>query len=148
MVKSTAVTVKDYLAALPPDRRKVIAAVRKRVRDRLPDGFQESINWGMITYELPLSRYPDTYNGQPLSAVALAAQKNYYALYLNSVYQDRALADVLRDAYKRVGLKLEMGKSCLRFRGLDDIDLDVVGDVIAATTPERLIESYEASRKR
>ena len=82
MVSSKAQTVPEYLAELPAERRAVIAAVRKVVRKHLPKGYVEAMNWGMICYEIPLKRYPITYNKQPLSYAALAAQKNNYALYL------------------------------------------------------------------
>ena len=85
MVSSKETTPAAYLASLPPERRKVVAAVRAVVKKRLPKGYVESMNWGMLAYEIPLSRYPDTYNKQPLMFVALAAQKNNYALYLTGV---------------------------------------------------------------
>jgi Domain of unknown function (DU1801) len=146
MVRSTATTVAEYLAELPPARAAVVGAVRDVVRDRLPAGYEEAMNWGMISYEIPLDRYPDTYNGQPLGVVALAAQARYYALYLNAVYMSADLIGPLRDAYAAAARKLDMGKSCLRFKGLGDIDLEAVGDIVAAVPPDELIRSYEASR--
>src|SRR6185369_13191065 len=97
------------------DRRAVVAAVRKIILKNLPKGFQETINWGMISYEVPLERCPETYNGQPLSYAALAAQKNYYGLYLMPVYGNKKLETFLRDAFKKAGKKLDMGKACVRF---------------------------------
>ena len=90
MAKSNAATVQEYLDELPEDRRAVVAAVRDVVLRHLPKGYGENMNWGMISYEIPLERYPDTYNGQPLSYMALAAQKNHYALYLMCFYGDGA----------------------------------------------------------
>ena len=80
MASSSATTVAKYLASLPAERRKVVAAVRKMVLKHLPAGYQETMGWGMICYGIPLETYPDTYNGQPLCYTALAAQKNHYAL--------------------------------------------------------------------
>ena len=85
MVSSKETSPSVYLASLPPERRKVIATIRALVKKRLPKGYVESMNWGMLAYEIPLSRYPDTYNKQPLMYLALAAQKNNYALYLAGV---------------------------------------------------------------
>ena len=146
MAGSKAATPDEYLAELPPERRAVLSAVRDLVRANLPDGYRECMNWGMISYEVPLERYPHTYNGQPLSYAALAAQKNHYALYLPCVYQDPAEAAWLADEFARAGKRLDMGKSCLRFRGLDGLALDAVAATIARTPPERFIALYEASR--
>ena len=95
MVSSKATSPAAYLASLPPERRKVIAVVRAVVKKHLPAGYVETMNWGMLAYEVPLKRYPDTYNKQPLMYLALAAQKNNYALYLTSATSDRRLMDRL-----------------------------------------------------
>ena len=145
MVSSRASTVDEYLAELPQERADVVRTVRRTILERLPDGFVETMNWGMICYELPLSSYPDTYNGQPLGTAALAAQVRHYSLYLYGVYMSPELTQRLRDAYAASGKKLDMGKSCVRFRNLDGIDLDAVGEVIAAVSPEDLIAMYETS---
>ena len=147
MVSSKATTPAAYLASLSPERRKVIAAVRAVVKKRLPVGYVETMNWGMLSYEIPLSRHPDTYNKQPLMYVALAAQKNNYALYLTGTSGDPALMARLVAAYAAAGKKLDMGKSCLRFKTLDELPLDVIGDIIASTPVERRIE-VEAARQR
>ena len=148
MVRSKATTVAQYLEELPPERRAVVSAVRKTILANLPEGYAESMNWGMISYEVPLERYPDTYNGQPLGYLALAAQKRHYSLYMTAVYQDPEQEAKLREGFKKAGKKLDMGKSCVRFRKLDDIPLDVVGDLIASTPPDELIARYEESRKK
>jgi hypothetical protein len=148
MAHSAAATVDEYLAELPEERRAVVSAVRDLVRRSLPDGYEETMNWGMISYEVPLARYPDTYNGQPLSYVALAAQKSYYALYLNCVYQSEERAAALTDAFARAGKKLDMGKSCVRFRRLDDLALDAIAGSVASTPPDAFIAAYEESRRR
>ncbi|HEX5724748.1 MAG TPA: DUF1801 domain-containing protein, partial [Longimicrobiaceae bacterium] len=105
-------------------------------------------NWGMISYEVPLERFPRTYNGQPLGYAALAAQKNYYALYLTSVDGDAEKESWLEEEFRKAGKKLDMGKSCLRFRTLDDLPLDVIGRAIASTPPDALIARHEAVRKK
>ena len=99
MASSSAATVEDYLAGLPADRADVVRAVRDVIIERLPPGYEETMNWGMISYEIPLERYPDTYNGHPLGVAALAAQKHHYSLYLNAAYTSPELLDQLRAAY-------------------------------------------------
>jgi hypothetical protein len=148
MVSSAATTVEAYLAELQPERRVVVAAVRALVNAHLPDGYVESMNWGMISWEIPLSRYPATYNKQPLIYAALAAQKNNYALYLMCAYADSQIERDLRAAYAAAGLKPDMGKSCLRFRRLDALLQPAVAAAIASTPPEKHIARYEASRVR
>jgi hypothetical protein len=148
MVKSKATTVQEYLDELPADRRAVVAAVRDVILRHLPNGYSEAINWGMINYEVPRERYPNTYNGQPLCYAGLAAQKNHYALYLMCVYGNAKQEGRLRREFEKAGKKLDMGKSCVRFRKLEDLVLDAIGKVIAATTPEQYIAYYEASRQR
>ncbi|HVR95476.1 MAG TPA: DUF1801 domain-containing protein [Thermoanaerobaculia bacterium] len=148
MASSKAATVQEYLDELPEDRRAVVSAVRDVVLRNLPAGYREVMNWGVITYEIPFERYPDTYNGQPLAYAALAAQKNYYALYLTCVYQDTGSAAWIAEEFRKAGKKLDMGKSCLRFKKLDDLPLDVVGQVIASTSPDQYIRQHEASRRK
>jgi uncharacterized protein YdhG (YjbR/CyaY superfamily) len=147
MVQSRAATVAGYLAELPPERRKVVAAVRKTVRANLPKGYVESMNWGMIAYEIPLSRYPLTYNRQPLMYAALAAQKNNFALYLTGVHGNPEMIALLKEAYRRAGLKLDMGKSCLRFKGLDQIPLDAIGRLIGRVPVDEFIRRYEKVKR-
>ena len=146
MVSSKATTPSAYLASLPAERRKVVAAVRKVIRENLPAGYVESMNWGMLAYEVPLTRYPDTYNGQPLMYLALAAQKNNYALYLTSAASNKTLMAELASAYKAAGRKLDMGKSCLRFKQLEELPLEVIGALVASTSVEDRIEAHERSR--
>jgi hypothetical protein len=148
MASSKAATVDDYLAELPPERRAVVTAVRDVVRKNLPKGYTETMNWGMISYELPLSRYPNTYNDKPLSYAALAAQKNYFALYLPLVYQDAKEEEWLRDQFKKAGKKLDIGKSCVRFKRVADLELGAIAKVIASTPPDEFIDRYEAARRR
>ena len=144
--KTTAKTVESYLAGLPSDRREVLASLRALINQYLPSGYQETYNWGMITYEVPLARYPNTYNGQPLSYLALAAQKNYFALYMLGAYSDVGQRKALEQAFAESGKKMDMGKSCLRFRQLDDLPLPALGQVIASTPVDTFISRMEANR--
>lgn len=146
MARSSAATVEEYLAELPAERREVVAAVRDVIRRNLPAGYDEQIRSGLISYEIPLSRHPKTYNGQPLMYAALAAQKNYYAVYLMSVYATTAEPAWFATEYAKTGKKLDMGKSCVRFKTLDDLPLELIGRVIAATPPEKFIALVETSR--
>jgi len=146
MVSSAAKTIDAYLAELPPERRAVIAAMRDRVNAHLPPGYEETMNWGMITWQIPLARYPTTYNKQPLAYVALAAQKNNYALYLSGVYAEGEQERKLRAEAAALGKKLDMGKSCVRFRNIEDLPLDAIGELIASMSVEAYIASYEARR--
>jgi len=148
MVHSKAQTVSEYLKELPPERRKPIEAVRKVIRKNLPKGYQETMNWGMISYEVPLKTYPETYNGQPLSYAALASQKNHMAVYLMNIYADKTINQWFIDEYKDCGKKLNMGKSCIRFKKLEDLPLTLIGKVIARTSVKKFIAMYEAARKK
>ena len=118
------------------------------MKKHLPKGYKEQIGWGAITYAVPLKMLPDTYNGEPLCYAAIAAQKNYYSLYLMGVYGDPKQSKWLADEFKKRGKKLDMGKSCLRFKSLDDLPLDVVGEVIASTPMDRHTSSIYQGRVR
>ena len=148
MAKSKASTVQEYLDELPDDRRPVVEAVRKAILKSLPKGYREAMNWGVINYEVPLERFPDTHNGHPLTYVGLSAQKNYYVLYVMSAYGDPKLLAELQDAFKKADKKLDMGQCCVRFRKLEDLPLDAIGRIVARVTPEKYIEVYKASRKK
>ncbi len=148
MVKSDAATVEEYLAGLPEERREAMQAVRQVVLANLPDGYEECMAYGMIGYVVPLSRYPDTYNKQPLGFAALASQKQYMSLYLNNVYDNPETLEWFTSAYTASGKRLNMGKSCVRFKRLDDLPLDVVGQAIARTSVDDFLTSYEESRSK
>jgi hypothetical protein len=143
---TTARTPEEYLDSLPEDRRAAVAAVRRVVLENLPDGFEEGMQYGMIGYYIPLERFPDTYNGQPLGLAALANQKQHMALYLNNVYGDRTTESRFRERWAATGKKLDMGKSCVRFRRLEDLPLDVIGRTIAEESVEGYLERYAAAR--
>ncbi len=146
-MQSKAATVAAYLAELPEDRRAVMSKVRDVVRKHLPKGYEESMGFGMMGWAIPLSKFPDTYNGQPLPIAGLASQKQGMSLYLMGLYGDPALAKWFESEWKKTGKKLDMGKSCLRFKKLEDLDLELIGQAIAKVPPEKLIALYEDARK-
>ena len=145
MVSSRATTVEQYLAELPDDRRADVARVREVILSNLPDGFEETMQYGMIGYAIPLERFPNTYNGEALGSVALAAQKRHISVYLHALYASQELTDRFVAAYAAAGKKLNMGKSCVRFRRADDAALDVIGKAVAQVTPDQLIAAHEAA---
>ncbi len=148
MAHSNATTVAEYLAQLPEERRATIAAVRTHVLRHLPKGYEETMSAGMIAYVIPLARFPKTYNCQPLWYAALASQKSYCSLHLMRAYGDPQQSALLQQAFARAGKKLDMGKACLRFKRVEDLELDAIGQVIASTSPEQYIAIYEKSRGR
>jgi hypothetical protein len=145
-VRSDARTVEEYLAALPEERRDAIAAVRAVILEHLPEGYEEQMQYGMLSYVVPLERYPDTYNGQPLALASLASQKRHMALYLMGVYGDDGTATWFRERWAETGKRLDMGKSCVRFRRLDDLPLELVGEAVARTSVDDFLALYERSR--
>ena len=147
MVRSEASSVEQYLAELPDDRHDAIEAVRDVIVENLPDGYVEEMNWGMISYSVPLETYPDTYNGQPLMYAAVASQKNHMAVYLSGVYADEGRRETFLEKYRETGKRLDMGKSCVRFRTIDDLPVDLIGDTIAGIDVDTFIEVYEAARR-
>lgn len=148
MVSTSTTTPSDYLASLPQDRREVISAVRDLILQYLPEGYEETINWGMLSYEVPLEVYPDTYNKKPLSYIALAAQKNYNSLYLMSVYQDPADYQELMDAFAAIGVKPDIGKSCVRFKKLEQLPLETIARLISKTSVQEFIETTKVLQNR
>ena len=146
-MRSDAATVDEYLATLPEERREALEVVRNEILANLPDGYEEAMNWGMIAYQVPLERYPDTYNGEPLMYAALASQKNHMAVYLTAVYSEEGTRDAFEEAYRATGKKLDMGKSCVRFKKLDDLPVELIGQTIGATSVERFVTEVEAARQ-
>lgn len=146
-MRSDAETVGEYLASLPDERREAIEVVRNEILANLPEGYEEAMNWGMISYQVPLERYPDTYNGEPLMYAALANQKNHMAVYLTAVYAQEESRDAFLEAYRATGKKLDVGKSCVRFKRLDDLPVDLIGKTVAATDVDRFVTEVEAARK-
>jgi hypothetical protein len=148
MVSSGAATVQEYLDELPEERAAVVSRVRDLVNAALPPGYQETMSYGMITWSVPLERYPNTYNGKPLAYVSLAAQKNHYALYLMGVYADSAEEARFREEWLARGTKLDMGRSCLRFKRLEDLHVDLVSGVIGAVPVDEFVAKAEAAHSR
>jgi len=146
MAASKAKTVGAYLKELPPERRAVISSIRQIVLKNLPKGYSERMNWGMISYEIPLEAYPDTYNNQPLLYLAIAAQKHHYGFYAMNVYSMPGLEKWLRDEFGKAGKNIDMGKSCIRFKHPDDLPAGVIAGIVKATTVKKFIAAYELSR--
>ena len=149
MVSSAARTAREYLDSLPEDRRDEIAAVRSVILDNLPAGFEEGMQFGMLSYQVPLAVYPDTYNGQAASIVCLASQKGYMSLYLMGVYTSPERRRRFEQAFRKAGKKLDMGKSCVRFKRVEDLPLNVIGDTIASISMDdylAIIRKAEALR--
>ena len=145
---SAAITPEEYIASLPDDRRDAVARVREVVNEHLPDGYIEPMDWTMISWVVPLERCPDTYNGKPLCYASLASQKHHMALYLMGVYGDAGERAWLERQYAERHLKLDMGKSCVRFGTLDALPLDVVGEAVARIPVERFVDHYAEARRR
>jgi len=143
MVSSKARSAEAYLNSLPADRKDAISEVRKVILKNLPRGFEETMDFGMLTYVIPLSRFRDTYNGHPVGVAALASQKNYMSVYLMCNYGDTKMLDWFTKAYKASGKRLDMGKVCIRFRRLEDLALDVIGEAVNKLTPEQVIAIHE-----
>ncbi len=133
-MRSEAQTVDQYLADLPADRRESISAVRDVIVQNLPEGLEEVMNWGMITYEVPLETCSDTYNGKPLMYAALASQKNHMAVYLTGIYMSDERRDAFEKKYRATGKRYDVGKSCVRFRKLDNLPLPLIGETIGSMT--------------
>jgi len=140
-------TAEAYLASLPEARRQIIATMRELILVNLPTGYVESVNWGMLSYEVPLATYPNTYNKKPLTYIGLAAQKRSNSLYLMAIYQNPHDYQELLNAYTRLGLKPDLGKSCLRFNRLDQLPLDTIAHLISKVSVENFIQAYENSRR-
>ncbi|MDX1617216.1 MAG: DUF1801 domain-containing protein [Balneolaceae bacterium] len=148
MGKSNARNVDEYLKTLQNERSETITAIRELILEHLPAGYRESINGDRISYEIPMEQYPDTYNGKPLEYVAVAARKNHIALYLMSIYMEPERKQWLKGQFTDAGKNLDMGKSCIRFKNVDDLPLEAIGELIAGTTPKQFIETYESIRSR
>ena len=146
-MQSDAKTVAAYLKSLPPERAIVISEIRELVNMHIKSGFVETMRWGMISWEIPLDKYPDTYNKQPLNYIALAAQKNNYSLYLMSCYATKEAGEAFEEAYRASGKKMDMGKSCVRFKKIDDLPLPLIVKYIKRYSLNEFIQVYEESRK-
>lgn len=147
-MKSDAKSIQQYLEEMPPERRQAISKVRETILKNLPDGFEEALNWGMITYQVPLEVYPDTYNKKPLMYAALANQKNHMAVYLTGIYMDEKLSQEFEQTYKETGKRYDVGKSCVRFRNLDDLPLPVIAESIRAMDLEEFVKRTKGLSSR
>lgn len=145
-MRSNAVSVEQYLSDLPDDHRTAIEAVRQTILENLPEGYEEVMDWGMIAYQVPLETYPDTYNKKPLMYAALASQKNHMAVYLTSIYMTEQARREFEATYKATGKRLDAGKSCVRFKKLDDLPLPLIGETIASLEVEEFIARVKDAR--
>ena len=143
-----ALTVKQWLASVPAERKDASNAVRDAVHDHLPPGYEETVDWGMLAWVVPLATLPNTHNGHPLTLAALGAHTKLMTLYLMTVYSDPKVRREFQIAYKKTGKKLDMGGCCVHFKKLDDLPLDVVGDTIARVAVDEYVERYETSRTK
>ena len=139
-MKSKANNIEQYLNELPDDRKKAISIVRQTILENLPDGYDEVMNWGMITYEVPLETYPNTYNGKPLMYSALASQNNHMSVYLTGCYMSPDIRDQFEKPYKNSGKQFDVAKSCIRFKKVDDFSLVIFGETIASLDVNEFIE--------
>jgi len=141
-------SVNGYLTSLPADQRKVVSVVRETIRKNLPPGYKEMMQGKFISYVIPLSRLPDTYNGHALMYAALAVQKNYYSVHLLAAYGSPKELGKIQEGFKKAGKKLDMGKACIRFKKLDDLPLDVIGESVARVPAEEYIRRYESVKRK
>ena len=149
-MQSKVTTVEQYLAELPEDRRKVLQAVRQVILKNLDKDYEEGMQYGMIGYYVPHSVYPPGYHcdpRQPLGFASLASQKNYISLYLMCVYGDSNHSKWFQEAWAKTGKKLDMGKACVRFKKVEDLALDVIGEAIKRVPAKKYIEKIEAAVK-
>jgi len=149
---SKAKTPKEYVDSLPEDRKKVVNELRKVILKNLPKGFKEMMGYGMLGYVVPHSLYPDGYHcdpSQPLPFMGIASQKHFVAVYNMGIYSDKKLMNWFTKEYqKTVKSKLDMGKSCIRLKNLDDIPYKLIGELASKITPEEWIKVYEKNYKK
>ncbi|MCF7808209.1 MAG: DUF1801 domain-containing protein [Candidatus Marinimicrobia bacterium] len=143
-MKSSARSVTEYINDLPDDRKSQIEAARNVILKNLPDGYEEVMNWGMITYQVPLNVYPDTYNKKPLMYAALASQKNHMAIYFSGIYMYDDKQTSFEEEYRATGKRFDMGKSCVRFRNIDDLPLELIGKTIASLPMVTFVSDVKA----
>ena len=144
-MQSKATTVEQYLKELPDDRRAAISAIRSMILKNLDKDFEEGIQYGMIGYYVPHRIFPDGYHcdpKQPLPFVSVASQKNHMAVYLMCIYMDKS-EEEFRKAWQKTGKKLDMGKSCIRFRKLEDVAMEVIAEVIRNITAKKFVARYQ-----
>lgn len=151
-MKIEANSPKEYIDQLPDERKKVIKKLRSIIKKNLPKGFKETIQYKMLAYVVPHSKYPDGYHCNPevpLPFMNLASQKNFVALYHSGIYADPKLMKWFTKEYpKHVEGKLDMGKSCVRFKKMDQIPYDLIGELASKMTTEEWIKIYEKNIKK
>ena len=145
--KTTSPSVSTFLAAIPEDRRADVERVRAVIRRHLPKGYEEVVSRNMLVYQVPLDRYPDTYNGHPLWYAALASEKSYLSLHLMPIYGDTKLAVRLDEGFRAAGKKVNRGKSCIHFATADDLALDVIGQIVEAFPIDRWVQIAESAKR-
>lgn len=150
-MQSKATTVDQYLAELPEDRQKALEMLRKVIKKNMPKGFQECMNYGMIGYVVPHSKYPAGYHcnpKDPLPFLNIASQKNFIAVYHMGIYGDPKLLKWFQDAHAKASpKKLDMGKSCIRYKKQEDIPYKLIGELASKLTPDDWIGRYESYLK-
>lgn len=147
-MQSKATTVAKYLAELPADRRAALEAVRKVILKNIDKDYEEGMGYGMMGYSVPHRLYPAGYHcdpKQPLPFAGLASQKNHMSIYLMCIYGDTGEAEWFRKEWAKTGKKLDMGKCCIRFKKIEDVALDVIGEAIRRVPAKKYIEYYEKS---
>lgn len=151
-MQSKAVTVEEYLANLPDDRKDVITQLHKTILKNLPKGFLPVISYGMISYVVPHTIYPGGYHcntSEPLPFISLASQKNHIALYHMGIYGDPVTLEWFQKEFAKASTrKLDMGKSCIRFKKPEDIPMELMGKLAARMTPKQWISIYESNLKQ
>ena len=151
-MQSKATTVEEYLTEIPKDRQAAFKKLRAVIKKNLPKGFQEMMCCGMIGYVVPHSKYPQGYHcnpKQPLPFINLASQKNFIAVYHMGVYANKDLLKWFHNAHaKATKKKLDMGKSCMRYKNPEDIPIDLIGELASKITPDEWISWYEKVLKR
>ncbi len=148
---SKATTVEEYLSELPEDRRVAVEAIRNEINKNLPKGYEEGIQYGMIGWFVPHSIYPSGYHcdsKQPLPFMSVANQKNHIGFYAFCIYTDNEVKDWFLSEYEKTGLKIDMGKSCVRFKKLDKIPFSLIGQVAAKVPVDKFIAAYEEAKAR
>ncbi|MFC1846511.1 DUF1801 domain-containing protein [Chloroflexota bacterium] len=146
-MRSNATSVEEYLLELPQDRQVAIDVVRRVILDNLPSGYEEVMNWGMITYQVPLAVYPNTYNKKPLMYAALSSQKYHMAVYLIGIYLNEQTLKWFEEEYAATGKKMDIGKSCVRFKKLEDLPLPLIGKAIGAYGMADFVEQFKKLRQ-
>jgi len=151
-MKKEVTTPDEYISQLPEDRKEALSKLRAVILENLPEGFEERINYGMIGYVVPHSIYPDGYHCNPelpLPFMSIASQKNFIGLYHMGIYSDENLLNWFTEEYpKHVKTKLDMGKSCIRFKKIETIPYELIGQLVQKMSAQEWIDKYESAIKR